>query len=93
MHSQMLTQILNEVKAIGLYAQNMKWETPSYLNHVPNVSPQVPTPPTFPTQPAPSTNSIQPTQTMRDTSSESKQPNQRQHFTWKTGHGPGTQNG
>ncbi|KAF2630166.1 hypothetical protein BU25DRAFT_307543, partial [Macroventuria anomochaeta] len=53
MHSQTLNQILNEVKAIGLYAQNMKWETPSYLNHMSNVSPPIPTPPAFPSQPAP----------------------------------------
>lgn len=84
MHSQTLNQILNEVKAIGLYAQNMKWETPSYLNHMPNASPQIPTPPAFPTQPA---------QPMRTPSSGSKQPTQQKHFTWKTGRGPGTQNG
>ncbi|KAF1844007.1 uncharacterized protein K460DRAFT_239528, partial [Cucurbitaria berberidis CBS 394.84] len=29
MHTQTLNSILNEVKAIGLYAQNMKWETPN----------------------------------------------------------------
>jgi hypothetical protein len=89
-HSQTLNQILNEVKAIGLYAQNMKWETPNYLNSMPNTSPQVPTPPVFPTQPAPPAFPTQPTRT---TSSGSKQSAQRQHFTWKTGRGPGTQNG
>ncbi|KAF2008219.1 hypothetical protein P154DRAFT_404468, partial [Amniculicola lignicola CBS 123094] len=30
MHGQMLNQILNEVKAIGLYTQSMKWETPEH---------------------------------------------------------------
>ena len=89
-HSQMLNQILNEVKAIGLYAQNMKWETPSYLNHVPNISPQIPTPPAFPTQPAPPAFPTQPTRTP---SSGPKQSTQQKHFTWKTGRGPGTQNG
>ena len=90
MHSQTLNQILNEVKAIGLYAQNMKWETPSYLNSMPNVSPQVPTPPAFPTQQGPPAFPTQPTRTP---SSGSKQSAQRQNFTWKTGRGPGTQNG
>ena len=89
-HSQTLNQILNEVKAIGLYAQNMKWETPSYLSSMPNTSSQAPTPPAFPTQPAPP---AFPTQPMRTPSSGSKQSAQRQHFTWKTGRGPGTQNG
>lgn len=51
MHAQTLNQILNEVKAISLYAQSMKWETPaSYLTYP---SPTVPTPPAFPTLPAP----------------------------------------
>ncbi|KAF1929134.1 uncharacterized protein M421DRAFT_37252, partial [Didymella exigua CBS 183.55] len=53
LHSQTLNQILNEVKAIGLYAQNMKWETPSYLSNVPNTSPQIATQPVFPTRAAP----------------------------------------
>ncbi|KAJ4384669.1 hypothetical protein N0V86_000270 [Didymella sp. IMI 355093] len=93
MHSQTLNQILNEVKAIGLYAQNMKWETPSYLNHIPNASPQIPTPPAFPTQPAPPAFPTQPPQPTRTPSSGPKQPTQQKHFTWKTGRGPGTQNG
>lgn len=93
MHSQTLNQILNEVKAIGLYAQNMKWETPSYLNHMPNASPQIPTPPAFPTQPAPPAFPSQHTQPTRTPSSGPKQPTQQKHFTWKTGRGPGTQNG
>jgi hypothetical protein len=94
LHSQTLNQILNEVKAIGLHAQNMKWETPSYLNHMPNASPQVPTPPAYPTQAAPPAFPTQPPQPRRTPSSGSKQPVQQQkHFTWKTGRGPGTQNG
>lgn len=92
-HSQMLNEILNEVKAIGLYAQNMKWETPSYLNYMPNVSPQVPTPPAFPAQPAAPALPVHPTQTTRTSSSGSKQPYQRQNLTWKPALGPGTQNG
>jgi hypothetical protein len=43
--SQTLNQILNEVKAIGLYAQNLKWETPA--SHLTYLSPPVPTPPAF----------------------------------------------
>lgn len=78
MHSQALNQILNEVKAIGLYAQNMKWETPS--THLNYVSPQVPTPPAFPTQPL-------------RTPSGSSQQDQRAQFHRNIGHGPGTQNG
>lgn len=94
LHSQTLNQILNEVKAIGLYAQNMKWETPSYLDHMPNPSPQVPTPPAFPTQSAPPAFPTQPVQPRRNPSSGSRQPFQQQkQFTWKTGRGPGTQNG
>lgn len=94
LHSQTLNQILNEVKAIGLYAQNMKWETPSYLNHMPTVSSQVPTPPAFPTQPAPPAFPTQPPPPRRTSSSGSRQPVQQQkHFTWKRGRGPGTQNG
>lgn len=94
LQSQTLNQIMNEVKAIGLYAQNMKWETPSYLNHVSNVSPQIPTPPAFPTQQAPPVFPAQPAQLRRTPSSGSKQPAQQQtHFTWKTGRGPGTHNG
>lgn len=50
MHAQTLNQILNEVKAIGLYAQSIKWETPT--SHLAYPSPAVPTPPAFPTQPA-----------------------------------------
>ncbi|KAJ4405091.1 hypothetical protein N0V91_005453 [Didymella pomorum] len=87
LHSQTLNQILNEVKAIGLYAQNMKWETPSYLNTMTNASPQVPTPPAFPTQPAP------PPQPRRTPSGPRQPVQQQKHFTWKTGRGPGTQNG
>ncbi|KAF2129737.1 hypothetical protein P153DRAFT_338781 [Dothidotthia symphoricarpi CBS 119687] len=49
LHTQTLNQILNEVKAIGLYAQSMKWETPT--SHLAYPSPAVPTPPVFPTQP------------------------------------------
>jgi hypothetical protein len=50
-HAQTLHQILNEVKAIGLYAQAMKWETPnSHLAYYPQA---VAAPPAFPTQPAP----------------------------------------
>lgn len=91
MHSQTLNQILNEVKAIGLYAQNMKWETPSYLNNNPPMMPQIPTPPAFPTQQASPAFPIQPSHTP---SSSAKQPSgQQRHFTWKTGRGPGTQNG
>ena len=93
MHSQTLNQILNEVKAIGLYAQNMKWETPSYLNHMPNMSPQIPTPSTFPTQPTPQASLAHPTQPKRSPLSEPSQPNQRQHFTWKTERGSGAHNG
>jgi hypothetical protein len=93
MHSQTLNQILNEVKAIGLYAQNMKWETPSYLNHIPNASPQIPTPPAFPTQPAPPAFPTQPPQPTRTPSLGPRQPTQQKNFTWKTGRGPGTQNG
>jgi hypothetical protein len=47
---QTLNQILNEVKAIGLYAQSMKWETPN--SHLTYLSPPAPTPPAFPTKPA-----------------------------------------
>ncbi|KAF3047728.1 hypothetical protein E8E12_011539 [Didymella heteroderae] len=94
MHSQTLNQILNEVKAIGLYAQSMKWETPSYLNHMPNALPQVPTPPAFPTQPAPPAFPTQTPRPSRTPSSGSTHPvQQHKHFTWKTGRGPGTQNG
>jgi hypothetical protein len=49
--SQTLNQILNEVKAIGLYAQNLKWETPA--SHLMYLSPPAPTPPTCPTKPGP----------------------------------------
>lgn len=49
-NSQTLNQILNEVKAIGLYAQSMKWETPA--SHLAYPPPSVPTPPAFPTRPA-----------------------------------------
>jgi len=54
LHSQTLQQLLNEVKAIGLYAQSMKWETPSSLSAGP-VYPhvQVPVAPAFPTQAPP----------------------------------------
>jgi hypothetical protein len=48
--SQTLNQILNEVKAIGLYAQNMKWETPN--SHLAYLTPPAPTPAAFPTKPA-----------------------------------------
>lgn len=89
-HSQTLNQILNEVKAIGLYAQNMKWETPSYLNSMPHVSPQVPTPPAYTTQQAPPPF---PTQPARAASTGSKQPAQPQRLTWKPTQGPGTHNG
>jgi hypothetical protein len=85
MHSQMLNQILNEVKAIGLYAQNMKWELPT--THLNYMLPQTSTPPAFPTQPA------QPSQPVRTLSSGANQPNQRAQLQWKTGRGPGTQNG
>ncbi|KAF2827536.1 hypothetical protein CC86DRAFT_369641 [Ophiobolus disseminans] len=51
--SKTLNQILNEVKAIGLYAQNMKWETPA--THLAYLGSSVPMPPAFPTQPAPFT--------------------------------------
>ncbi|KAF1946425.1 hypothetical protein EJ02DRAFT_336189 [Clathrospora elynae] len=47
-HTQTLNHILNEVRAIGLYAQNMKWETPA--SHLTYPSPSVPTPPAFPAQ-------------------------------------------
>lgn len=43
MQGRMLNQILNEVKAIGLYAQSMKWETPSHLT-TPPMYPPVHTP-------------------------------------------------
>ncbi|KAH6495147.1 hypothetical protein HBI55_106920 [Parastagonospora nodorum] len=58
MHSQTLNQILNEVKAIGLYAQSMKWETPA--SHLAYPPPSVPTPPAFPTRPASSAPSPSP---------------------------------
>lgn len=86
MHSQTLNQILNEVKAIGLYAQNMKWETPSYLNSASNATPQIRTQPVFPTQsPTPAF----PPQPTRMSMSGPK----HGQFTWKTGRGPGTHNG
>lgn len=88
--AQILGHILNEVKAIGLYAQNMKWETPSYLNNTPHASPQVPTPPAFPPQQAPPPF---PTQAARVPSGGPRQPAQSQHFAWRTGRGPGTHNG
>ena len=44
---RLLNQILNEVRAIGLYSQSMKWETPGHLAPYPPVPPQ----PAFPTQP------------------------------------------
>lgn len=96
MHSQILNQILNEVKAIGLYAQHMKWETPSYLNHMPSMSPQIPAPPAFPAQPSPPAFFTQPAQPKRSPPSEPNQPdqpNQRQRFTWKKERGSGSQNG
>ncbi|KAF2704185.1 hypothetical protein K504DRAFT_390795 [Pleomassaria siparia CBS 279.74] len=49
---RVLNQILNEVKAIGLYSQSMKWETPSHLTTHSPYSP-TPTRPAFPTQPPP----------------------------------------
>ncbi|KAF9701209.1 hypothetical protein EKO04_000799 [Ascochyta lentis] len=90
MHSQTLNQILNEVKAIGLYAQNMKWETPSYLDHMPTTSPQVPT---FPTQTAQPAFPKQAARTTHTSSTGTKQADQNQRLTRKTGRGPGTQNG
>jgi hypothetical protein len=48
-NTQTLSQILDEVKAIGLYAQSMKWETPT--SHLLNTAPSISTPPAFPTQP------------------------------------------
>ncbi|KAF2272417.1 uncharacterized protein EI97DRAFT_445749 [Westerdykella ornata] len=49
---KMLNEILNEVKAIGLYAQSMKWETPDHL--APRAAyPSVPIPPAFPQAPPP----------------------------------------
>jgi hypothetical protein len=48
-NTQTLSQILNEVKAIGLYAQSMKWETST--SHLMNMAPSISTPPAFPTQP------------------------------------------
>ncbi|KAH7095334.1 hypothetical protein FB567DRAFT_432484 [Paraphoma chrysanthemicola] len=45
-----LNQILSEVKAIGSYAQSMKWETPT--SHSMNMALSTPTPPAFPTQPS-----------------------------------------
>lgn len=47
MQKQTLNQILNEVKAIGLYAQSMKWETPS--SHLAYPPPNYPPQPTYPT--------------------------------------------
>lgn len=52
MQGRMLNQILNEVKAIGLYAQSMKWETPSHLTTSP-IYPPAPTAPTLSVQAAP----------------------------------------
>lgn len=49
----LLNQILSEVKAIGLYTQSIKWETPSHLsNHSPY--PPVPAVPPFPIESPPS---------------------------------------
>lgn len=50
---KMLNQILNEVKAIGLYTQSMKWETPDSMSQHPGYPPQ-PMVPAFPTQAPPS---------------------------------------
>jgi hypothetical protein len=51
LQSQTLNHILNEVKVIGLYAQNVKWEMPNtHLTHPP---PSTTAPPPFPTQPPP----------------------------------------
>jgi hypothetical protein len=58
LHSQTLNQILDEVKAIGLFAQNMKWETPA--SHLAYPPPSVPTPPAFPTHVAPTAPSPRP---------------------------------
>ncbi|KAL6709437.1 hypothetical protein ACN47E_001372 [Coniothyrium glycines] len=58
LHAQTLTHILNEVKAIGLYAQSMKWETPN--SHLAYHPPVIPTPPAFPTQPTPAPSASSP---------------------------------
>jgi hypothetical protein len=47
---RVLNQILNEVKAIGLYSQSMKWETPNHPTTYP-AYPPAPVQPAFPTQP------------------------------------------
>jgi hypothetical protein len=49
---RVLNQILNEVKAIGLYSQSMKWETPNHLATHP-AYPPAPAQPNFPTQQPP----------------------------------------
>lgn len=49
---RVLNQILNEVKAIGLYSQSMKWETPNHLATHP-AYPSAPVQPSFPTQAQP----------------------------------------
>ncbi|KAH7085684.1 hypothetical protein BKA63DRAFT_539438 [Paraphoma chrysanthemicola] len=49
MNTATLNQILSEVKAIGSYAQSMKWETPT--SHLMNMALSTPTQPAFPTQP------------------------------------------
>ncbi|KAF2751641.1 hypothetical protein M011DRAFT_394213 [Sporormia fimetaria CBS 119925] len=51
---RMLSDILNEVKAIGLYAQSMKWETPGSISTHPVYPPPPMThAPAFPTQSPP----------------------------------------
>lgn len=56
---RVINQILNEVKAIGLYTQSMKWETPNHLATHPAYPPQ-PTVPAFPTQHPPPTPAVRP---------------------------------
>jgi hypothetical protein len=52
LQAKVLNQILNEVKAIGLYTQSMKWETPDHLSTHPTYPPPMATP-AFPTQAPP----------------------------------------
>ncbi|KAF2470287.1 uncharacterized protein BDR25DRAFT_226160 [Lindgomyces ingoldianus] len=52
MHGRILTQILNEVKALGHVTMSLKWETPDHMSTQPTYPP-APTVPAFSTQPAP----------------------------------------